>query len=73
MEFCSFDEMFWVIQVFWECKIVIFNFMMMEFDQVQCVVDFVVGGIFVIDGYQECVGESIFLFVFSCVIVINIG
>jgi len=42
---------------------------MMEPDQAQRAVDFVAGGTFAIDGYQERVGESIFLFAPSCVTV----
>jgi cell division inhibitor SepF len=42
---------------------------MMEPDQAQRAVDFVAGGTFAIDGHQERVGESIFLFAPSCVTV----
>ena len=38
-------------------------------DQAQRAVDFVAGGTFAIDGHQERVGESIFLFAPSCVTV----
>jgi cell division inhibitor SepF len=41
----------------------------MEPDQAQRAVDFVAGGTFAIDGHQERVGESIFLFAPSCVTV----
>ena len=44
---------------------------MMEPDQAQRAVDFVAGGTFAIDGHQERVGESIFLFAPSCVTVTN--
>ena len=37
----------------------------------QRAVDFVAGGTFAIDGHQERVGESIFLFAPSCVTVTN--
>ena len=39
----------------------------MDPDQAQRAVDFVAGGTFAIDGHQERVGESIFLFAPSCV------
>ena len=42
---------------------------LMEPDQAQRAVDFVAGGTFAIDGHQERVGESIFLFAPSCVTV----
>jgi cell division inhibitor SepF len=45
---------------------------MMEPDQAQRAVDFVAGGTFAIDGHQERVGESIFLFAPSCVTVTNV-
>ena len=44
---------------------------LMEPDQAQRAVDFVAGGTFAIDGHQERVGESIFLFAPSCVTVTN--
>jgi cell division inhibitor SepF len=52
-----------------ERKTVILNLTMMEPDQAQRAVDFVAGGTFAIDGHQERVGESIFLFAPSCVTV----
>jgi len=54
-----------------ERKTVILNLTMMEPDQAQRAVDFVAGGTFAIDGHQERVGESIFLFAPSCVTVSN--
>ena len=36
-------------------------------DQAQRAVDFIAGGTYAIDGHQERVGESIFLFAPSCV------
>ena len=39
----------------------------MDPDQAQRAVDFVAGGTYAIDGHQERVGESIFLFAPSCV------
>ena len=69
MEPRSFDEMPRVIQALRERKTVILNLTMMEPDQAQRAVDFVAGGTFAIDGHQERVGESIFLFAPSCVTV----
>jgi cell division inhibitor SepF len=46
---------------------------MMDPDQAQRAVDFVAGGTFAIDGHQERVGESIFLFAPSCVTVTTTG
>jgi cell division inhibitor SepF len=67
MEPRSFDEMPRAIQALRERKTVILNLTMMEPDQAQRAVDFVAGGTFAIDGHQERVGESIFLFAPSCV------
>ena len=69
MEPRSFDEMPRAIQVLRERKTLILNLTMMEPDQAQRAVDFVAGGTFAIDGHQERVGESIFLFAPSCVTV----
>jgi len=71
MEPRSFDEMPRAIQALRERKTVILNLTMMEPDQAQRAVDFVAGGTFAIDGHQERVGESIFLFAPSCVTVSN--
>ena len=59
------------IQALRERKTVILNLTMMDPDQAQRAVDFVAGGTFAIDGHQERVGESIFLFAPSCVTVTN--
>ncbi|MFM7314342.1 MAG: cell division protein SepF [Cyanobium sp.] len=69
MEPRSFDEMPRAIQALRERKTVILNLTMMEPDQAQRAVDFVAGGTFAIDGHQERMGESIFLFAPSCVTV----
>ena len=69
MEPRSFDEMPRAIQALRERKTVILNLTMMESDQAQRAVDFVAGGTYAIDGRQERVGESIFLFAPSCVTV----
>ncbi len=71
MEPRSFDEMPKAIQALRERKTVILNLTMMEPDQAQRAVDFVAGGTFAIDGHQERIGESIFLFAPSCVRVTN--
>ncbi len=71
MEPRSFDEMPKAIQALRERKTVILNLTMMEPDQAQRAVDFVAGGTFAIDGNQERVGESIFLFTPNCVTVTN--
>ncbi len=71
MEPRNFDEMPRAIQALRERKTVILNLTMMEPDQAQRAVDFVAGGTFAIDGHQERVGESIFLFAPSCVTVSN--
>lgn len=73
MEPRSFDEMPRAIQALRERKTVILNLTMMEPDQAQRAVDFVAGGTFAIDGHQERVGESIFLFAPSCVNVTTAG
>jgi cell division inhibitor SepF len=73
MEPRSFDEMPRAIQALRERKTVILNLTMMEPDQAQRAVDFVAGGTYAIDGQQERVGESIFLFAPSCVTVTAAG
>lgn len=59
----GFDEIPVAVQALRERKTVILNLNMMKPDQAQRAVDFVAGGTFAIDGHQERVGESIFLFV----------
>ena len=63
----SFDEMPQAIQALRERKTIILNLTMMDPDQAQRAVDFVAGGTYAIDGHQERIGESIFLFTPSCV------
>jgi cell division inhibitor SepF len=63
----SFEEMPQVIQALRERKSVVLNLTIMDPDQAQRAVDFVAGGTFAIDGHQERIGESIFLFTPSCV------
>ena len=67
MEPRSFEEMPQAIQALRERKSVVLNLTMMEPDQAQRAVDFVAGGTYAMDGHQERVGESIFLFTPICV------
>tara|TARA_B100000242_G_scaffold202706_1_gene146874 strand:+ start:693 stop:1262 length:570 start_codon:yes stop_codon:yes gene_type:complete len=71
MEARSFDEMQNAIQAIRERKTVILNLTMMDPDTSQRALDFVSGGAFAIDGYQERVGPGIFIFAPSCVNVTN--
>ncbi len=63
----SFDEMPQVIQTLRERKSVVLNLNVMDPEEAQRAVDFVAGGTYAIDGHQERIGESIFLFTPSCV------
>ena len=63
----SFEEMPQAIQALRERKSVVLNLTMMDPDQAQRAVDFIAGGTYAIDGHQERVGESIFLFTHNCV------
>jgi len=63
----SFEEMPEVIRALRDRKAVVLNLTLMDPDQAQRSVDFVAGGTYAIDGYQERIGESIFLFTPSCV------
>ncbi|NES86597.1 MAG: cell division protein SepF [Moorea sp. SIO2B7] len=63
----SFEEMPQVIQALRERKSVVLNLTMMDPDEAQRAVDFVAGGTYAMDGHQERIGESIFLFTPSCV------
>lgn len=67
----SFDEMPKVIQVLREQKSVVLNLNSMESEEGQRAVDFVAGGTYAIEGYQERIGESIFLFTPNCFKVSN--
>ncbi len=67
MEPRSFDEMPQAIEALRERKMVVLNLTMMEPDQAQRAVDFVAGGTYAMNGHQERVGESIFLFTPLCV------
>ncbi len=67
MEPKTFEEMPQVIQSLRDRKSVVLNLTMMDAAQAQRAVDFVAGATFTIDGHQERVGESIFLFTPNCV------
>ncbi|MEM8603351.1 MAG: cell division protein SepF [Cyanobacteria bacterium P01_H01_bin.121] len=67
----SFEEMPQAIQALRERKSVVLNLTMMDPDQAQRAVDFIAGGTYAIDGHQERVGESIFLFTPNCVQVVT--
>lgn len=67
MEPQSFEEMPTVIRALRERKSVVLNLTMMDPEQAQRSVDFVAGGTYAIDGHQERIGESIFLFTPNCV------
>lgn len=58
----SFDEIPQVIQTLKEQRCVVLNLNVMEPEEAQRAVDFVAGGTYAIDGHQERIGESIFLF-----------
>ncbi|NEO26888.1 MAG: cell division protein SepF, partial [Kamptonema sp. SIO4C4] len=63
----SFEEMPQVIQALRERKSVVLNLTVIDPDEAQRAVDFVAGGTYAIDGHQERISESIFLFTPSCV------
>lgn len=63
----SFEEMPQVIQTLRERKSVVLNLNAMNPAEAQRAVDFVAGGTYAIDGHQERIGESIFLFTPNCV------
>lgn len=67
MEPRTFEEMPQAIRALRERKSVVLNLTVMDPDQAQRAVDFVAGGTYAIDGHQERIGESIFLFTPSCV------
>ena len=67
MEPRVFEEMPRIVQALKERKSVVLNLTMMDPDQAQRAVDFVSGATFTIEGHQERIGESIFLFTPSCV------
>lgn len=67
----SFEEMPQIIQALRERRSVVLNLNMMDPDEAQRAVDFVAGGTYAIDGHQERIGDSIFLFTPNCVQVTN--
>ena len=69
----SFEEMPQVIQILRERRSVVLNLNVMNQEEAQRAVDFVAGGTYAIDGHQERIGESIFLFTPSCVKVSNLS
>jgi len=58
----SFAEMPKVIQILKDRRSVVLNLNVMDPEEAQRAVDFVAGGTYAIDGNQERIGESIFLF-----------
>lgn len=67
MEPRVFEEMPQIVQALKDRKSVVLNLTMMDPDQAQRAVDFVAGATYTIDGHQERIGESIFLFTPNCV------
>ena len=63
----SFEEMPQVIVALRERKSVVLNLNVMNPEEAQRAVDFIAGGTYAMDGHQERVGESIFLFTPSSV------
>ncbi|MEM7592937.1 MAG: cell division protein SepF [Cyanobacteria bacterium P01_A01_bin.83] len=63
----SFEEMPQVILALRERKSVVLNLNIMNPEEAQRAVDFIAGGTYAMDGHQERVGESIFLFTPSSV------
>jgi cell division inhibitor SepF len=63
----SFDEMPQVIEALRQRRSAVLNLNIMDAEEAQRAVDFVAGGTYAIDGHQERIGESIFLFTPSCV------
>jgi cell division inhibitor SepF len=67
MEPRTFEEMPQAIQALRQRKSVVLNLTIMDPDQAQRAVDFIAGGTYALDGHQERIGESIFLFTPNCV------
>ena len=63
----SFEEMPQVIQSLRDRRSVVLNLNIMDPDEAQRAVDFIAGGTYAIDGHQERIGDSIFLFTPNCV------
>lgn len=62
MEPHSFEDVIGAIQALWLGKSVLLNLTGMAPQQAQRAIDFVAGGIYALDGHQERLAESIFLF-----------
>ncbi len=69
----AFEEMPKVINALRNRKSVVLNLDKMDPDEAQRAVDFVSGGTYAMDGHNERVGDSIFLFTPSCVTVSNLA
>lgn len=69
----SFEEIPRVIQTLKEQRCVVLNLNVMNPEEAQRAVDFVAGGTYAIDGHQERIGESIFLFTPRTVRVSNLS
>jgi cell division inhibitor SepF len=62
----SLAEMPQIVQALWDRKAVLLNLTMMNQEQAQRAVDIIAGGSYAIGGYQEHVGDNIFLFTPIC-------
>lgn len=62
----SLAEMPQVVQALWDRKAVLLNLTMMNQEQAQRAVDIIAGGSYAIGGYQERIGDNIFLFTPIC-------
>ena len=69
----AFEEMPKVINALRNRKSVVLNLDKMDPEEAQRAVDFVSGGTYAMDGHNERVGDSIFLFTPSCVTVSNLA
>ncbi|WP_287127637.1 cell division protein SepF [Candidatus Cyanaurora vandensis] len=65
----SFEDAPQLIQYLRERKSVVLNLTLMEAEQAQRTVDFVAGATYAIDGHQERLGDGIFLFTPSSVLI----
>lgn len=62
MEPYSFTEVSQAVDALWQCQSVVLNLSRMEPEQAQRAVDFIAGATFALQGKQEKLGESIFIF-----------
>ncbi len=65
----TFDDAPQLIQYLRERKSVVLNLTLMEAEQAQRTVDFIAGATYAIDGHQERLGDGIFLFTPSTVLI----